>query len=142
MTHRMNVRVYYEDTDMAGIVYYANYLRFLERGRSEAVRSVGVDQLAMRDDAGIVFVVHRVEIDYLSPARLDDVLTIETDTRDVGAATVLMPQRVLCGDRKVAQARVSIATMSLEGKVARMPADLKTRLDVLASRCPPIAAAQ
>ena len=66
--HRKEIRVYYEDTDMAGIVYYANYLRYIERSRSDWVRDVGIDQLAMKE-AGVVFAVRRVEADYLSPAR-------------------------------------------------------------------------
>ena len=80
-THRL--RVYYEDTDMAGIVYYANYLRFIERGRSDWVRDIGMDQNRMKDDFGIVFAVKRIEADYIAPARLDDVLVVETTLSDV-----------------------------------------------------------
>ena len=72
---KTTLRVYYEDTDMAGVVYYANYLKFLERGRSDAVREAGISQRAMRDDQGLVFVVRRVEADYLRPAHFDDVRT-------------------------------------------------------------------
>ncbi len=79
------VRVYYEDTDLAGIVYYANYLRFIERARTEWVRALGVDQGQLKAETGVVFAVRRIEADYLAPARFDDVLTIETDVRDVGA---------------------------------------------------------
>ncbi len=70
--HRFTLRVYYEDTDLAGIVYYANYLKFIERARSEWVRELGVDQRAMKADAGLVFAVRRLEADYLAPARFDD----------------------------------------------------------------------
>ena len=73
MTHKLSIRVYYEDTDMAGIVYYANYLRYIERGRSEWVRDNGMDQNAMKAE-GVVFAVRRVEADYLMPAKLDDEL--------------------------------------------------------------------
>ena len=74
MTHRFPVRVYYEDTDLAGIVYYANYLKFIERARTEWVRSLGIDQTRLKAEAGIVFAVRRVEADYLAPARFDDLL--------------------------------------------------------------------
>ena len=70
--HQFSLRVYYEDTDLAGIVYYANYLKFIERGRSEWVRSLGVDQVALKAEHGIVFAVRRVEADYLKPAKFDD----------------------------------------------------------------------
>ena len=73
MVHVFPIRVYYEDTDMGGIVYYANYLKFIERARSDWVRSLGIDQNAMREDEGVVFVVRRVEADYLSSAKFDDI---------------------------------------------------------------------
>ena len=91
------IRVYYEDTDMAGVVYYANYLKYLERGRSDAVRAAGMEQLAMRDVHDLVFVVRRVEADYLRPARFDDVLTVETGLGEMSGARFVMPQRVLRG---------------------------------------------
>ena len=80
MVHNTQIRVYYEDTDMGGVVYYANYLKFLERGRSDAVREAGISQLEMRD-AGLVFVVRRVEADYLRPARFEDLLRVQTSWR-------------------------------------------------------------
>ena len=78
MTHITPVRVYYEDTDMGGIVYYANYLKYIERGRSELVEELGLDQKRMKDEDGIVFVVRHVSADYLAPARLDDRLEVRT----------------------------------------------------------------
>ncbi|QHQ37210.1 tol-pal system-associated acyl-CoA thioesterase [Algicella marina] len=131
MTHRMSLRVYYEDTDMAGIVYYANYLKFLERGRSDAVREVGCDQLDMRDRLGIVFVVRRVEIDYLAPARMDDVLVVETVTSKLGGATMVMDQRVLRGETVLVAASVKVAIMSLGGRPARLPAEIRQQLATL-----------
>ncbi|MEO0914877.1 MAG: tol-pal system-associated acyl-CoA thioesterase [Pseudomonadota bacterium] len=131
MTHRMSLRVYYEDTDMAGIVYYANYLRFLERGRSDAVREVGCDQLDMRDRLGIVFVVRRVEIDYKAPARMDDVLTVETETSKLGGATMIMPQRVWRGETLIVAAEVRVAMMTLAGRPARLPAEIRQKLEQL-----------
>ncbi len=78
MTHRFDLRVYYEDTDLAGIVYYANYLKFIERARTEFVRALGVDQTALKVGQGIVFAVRRVEAEYLLPAVFEDDLTVET----------------------------------------------------------------
>ena len=84
--HTHPVRVYYEDTDLAGIVYYANYLKFIERGRTEALRAAGVDQMALRASDGVVFAVRRVEADFLAPARMDDLLDITTTvTKATGA---------------------------------------------------------
>ena len=77
-TNKYTFRVYYEDTDMAGVVYYANYLRFIERARSDHVREIGIDQLQMKDELGVVFVVRRVEADYVQAARFGDVLEIES----------------------------------------------------------------
>ena len=78
MTHHWPIRVYYEDTDLAGIVYYANYLKFIERARSEMVRDLGIDQTALKATQDIVFAVRRVEADYRAPAKFDDELVVET----------------------------------------------------------------
>ena len=80
--HRFPVRVYYEDTDFGGVVYYANYLRFLERGRTEALRDLGVDQVALKE-RGIVFVVRRANVEFLAPARFDDALDVRTGAEQV-----------------------------------------------------------
>ena len=74
----MNIRVYYEDTDLGGVVYYANYLRFIERARSEWIRELGIDQIKMRNEEKAIFVVTKIKADYLSPARFDDILTVDT----------------------------------------------------------------
>ena len=85
MTHSFPVTVYYEDTDMGGIVYHANYLKFIERARSDWVRGLGVDQNALRD-AGVVFAVRRIEADFRAPARLDDRLEVTTELAESGRA--------------------------------------------------------
>ena len=95
MTHRFDLRVYYEDTDLAGIVYYANYLKFIERARTEFVREMGIDQTALKAEEGIVFAVRRVEADYLSPGRFDDELVVETTTEAVTGARIVLKQEVL-----------------------------------------------
>lgn len=127
MAHRTQIRVYYEDTDMAGVVYYANYLKFLERGRSDAVRDAGIAQLDMRE-AGLVFVVRRVEADYLRPARFDDILTVETTLEDMRGARFTMPQTVWRGAEKLLSARIGCAVMDLSGRPARLPAEIRHKL--------------
>lgn len=127
LLHRLPVRVYYEDVDLAGIVYYANYLRFLERGRSEALRAVGVDQLRLRE-AGLVFVVARIEVDYRRPARFDDLIEVETALTRIGGASVEMTQRALRGEDTLVEARVRVACMSLGGQAARLPQETREAL--------------
>ncbi|MEL7214333.1 MAG: tol-pal system-associated acyl-CoA thioesterase [Pseudomonadota bacterium] len=119
------IRVYYEDTDMAGVVYYANYLKYLERGRSDAVRAAGMEQLAMRDVHDLVFVVRRVEAEYLRPARFDDVLTVETGLGEMSGARFTMPQRVLRGDEVLLTAQIGVAVMTTGGKPRRLPAEMR-----------------
>jgi acyl-CoA thioester hydrolase len=126
--HRLTLRVYYEDTDLAGVVYYANYLKFLERGRTEALRDAGVDQTALKETAGIVFVVTRVEIDYRRPARFDDLVTVETALARLRGASVEMDQRVTRGQALLAAARVTVAAMTADGRPARLPAATRAAL--------------
>ena len=90
-THLLPLRVYYEDTDFSGVVYHASYLRFMERGRTELLRATGVDQSALHGaEEGLSFAVRRMTIDYLRPARMDDVLTIETRTGEIRGASLVM----------------------------------------------------
>lgn len=123
-THEMSIRVYYEDTDMAGIVYYANYLRYIERARSEWVRELGIDQREMKEN-GLVFVVRRVEADYLAPARLDDLLTVETETMQLTGVRWILEQRVKRGDVDLFHAVVTVVMMTDTGHPARMPANIR-----------------
>ena len=125
MTHRFDCRVYYEDTDLAGIVYYANYLRFIERARTEWVRTLGIDQGRLRDETGVVFAVRRVEADYLVPARFDDLLTVETAVEEVRGARILLGQTVLRDATRLFVARVTLAAVTAGGRPARLPAVLR-----------------
>lgn len=125
--HRLPLRVYYEDVDLAGVVYYANYLRFYERGRSEAIRALGVDQTAMRA-ADRVFVVTRIEADYLRPARFDDLIEVTTRTLTVGGASLTMAQEILRGAEVLNRAVVRAACMDLAGRPARFPPEVRARL--------------
>ncbi|MBU3030063.1 tol-pal system-associated acyl-CoA thioesterase [Paracoccus marinaquae] len=124
MSHRHALRVYYEDTDLAGIVYYANYLKFIERGRSEWLRDLGFDQAAMKAETGQVFAVRRVEADYLRPAHFDDLLEVTTALADWTAARIILDQMVLRGDDLLFTARVTLACLDARGRPNRLPAAL------------------
>ena len=126
--HEFQLRVYYEDTDLAGLVYYANYLKFIERGRSEWVRSVGVDQAALKRDHGIVFAVRRVEADYLRSAKFDDMLTVRTDLVAETGARITLDQSVWRGEERLFEAQVVLVSMTEEGSVARLPAEIRRKL--------------
>ena len=124
MTHEFETRVYYEDTDLAGIVYYANYLKFIERARTEWVRSKGIDQAALRAETGIVFAVRRVEADYVSPARFDDVLTVRTVVEKLGRAQITLSQEIFRAETCLFNSRVTLVALKENGKPARLPAAL------------------
>lgn len=121
MTHRYRVHVHYEDTDMGGIVYHANFLKFIERARSKWVRDLGVDQNAMHA-GGTVFVVRRIEADYLAPARLDDSLEVETRTISATGARLVMAQSVTRAGAPLFCAVVTIACLTTTGRPTRLPA--------------------
>lgn len=122
-THHFALRVYFEDTDVAGIVYYANYLRFMERARSDMLRAAGIDQRAALDSGVGVYAVVEVNIKYRSPARLDDELVVLSTLEEVRASSVVIHQRVMRGDEILADARVTAAFLSPEGRPRRQPRD-------------------
>lgn len=126
MTHTYPVRVYYEDTDMGGIVYHANYLRFIERARSDWVRKLGNDQNAMRE-AGIVWVVKRIECEYIAPAIFEDELTVYTEMSKLTGVRLTMDQVVKRGDQELFRASVTAVCMS-GGKPVRLPAEIRALL--------------
>lgn len=128
MTHRFTLRVYYEDTDFGGIVYYANYLKFIERARTEWVRELGVDQVQMKHEDGIVFAVRHIEADYLKPALYDDQLEVETELEQLTGARMIVRQRVLRAGEPLFTATVTIVAITQEGAVARLPAGLRRNL--------------
>jgi acyl-CoA thioester hydrolase len=127
MEHSFSCRVYYEDTDLAGIVYYANYLKFIERARSEWVRAMGVDQVALKA-SGLVFAVRRVEADYLKPAKFDDFLRISTRAISASAARIVLCQNVWRGEVVLFEAVVTLVCLADSGPPARLPADLRRRV--------------
>lgn len=128
MTHRFDVRVYYEDTDMGGIVYHANFLKFIERARSEWVAGLGIDQALMRDGDGIVFAVRRIEADYLKPARYGEALQVITTTTSVSGARLVMEQRVMRGEEALFAAQVTVACITLAGQPVRLPEAVRKQL--------------
>jgi len=128
MTHTFPVHVYYEDTDLAGIVYYANYLKFIERARTEWVRGLGIDQTALKADDGIVFAVRRVEADYLSSAVFDDDLVVETAPVHVTGARIVLQQDVTRGGEVVFSSQVTLVALSDSGQPVRLPANLRVML--------------
>lgn len=127
MTHKLPIRVYYEDTDFGGIVYYANYLKYIERGRSELVREMGVDQKTMKED-GVVFAVRKVEADYLMPAKYDDELVVETDIQAQTAARIIFKQDVKRGVDVLFSARVTVVALSETGQPTRLPATIRRKI--------------
>ena len=127
--HYMSVRVYYEDTDFSGVVYHANYLRFMERGRTNHLRLVGADHAALFAQAqgeapGLAFVVRAMQIEFLKPARMDDVLVVETATVAVKGASILLRQRVRRGDETLLEAQVRVACVS-GGRARPIPKALR-----------------
>jgi acyl-CoA thioester hydrolase len=126
---RWPVRVYYEDTDFGGVVYYANYLRFFERARTEWLRSLGVDHQSLAREAGLQFVVRRAEIDFLRGARLDDELSISVEVVERKRTYLVLKQQALRGDEPMAVALVQAACVDRETfKPAPLPAALAARL--------------
>jgi len=127
--HRMQVRVYYEDTDFSGIVYHANYLRFMERGRTNYLRLLGADQRALFAEAeseapGFAFVVRSMQLEFLKPSRMDDLLEIVTRPLDVKGASITLGQEVRRGDELLLEAKVKVAFVS-GGRAKPIPKALR-----------------
>jgi acyl-CoA thioester hydrolase len=126
----LSVRVYYEDTDFTGVVYHASYLRFLERGRTEFLRACGIHQTELFDretGSGLAFAVRKMAIEFLKPARMDDVLAVETSIAKVGGASIEMAQRILRADEFLISAHVRIAAVS-DGRARRIPGAVLAKL--------------
>jgi acyl-CoA thioester hydrolase len=126
--HRFPIRVYYEDTDAAGMVYYANYLKFAERGRTELMRVAGSSHSEMSEAFDTVFAVSRCEIDYLKPARLDDLLTVETRVVEVGGAVVRLDQRIQRDGNLLTRLNIRIACLNRKGRPQRLPEPVRVAL--------------
>jgi acyl-CoA thioester hydrolase len=137
------VRIYYEDTDAGGVVYYANYLKFLERCRTEWLRAIGHDQADLLRDAGIAFVVRSVNLDYLKPARLDDLLTVSLEVEKITRSQIFFRQHIRRGNPlteggwdelisgKIQIVCVSVDTGAGQMKVTSIPAPMRIQLEAL-----------
>ena len=129
--HRLTIRVYYEDTDFSGVVYHASYLRFMERGRTELLRDLGIHQQAIHagesDHKPFAFVVRGMNIEFLKAAKMDDMLVVETSAKEVKGASAILAQRVLRGDEVLVTADVRVAAIA-DGKAARLPAEVREKL--------------
>ena len=126
--HRLALRVYYEDTDAGGLVYYANYLKFAERARTEWLRALGFENSGLAESAGASWVVRRCEIDYLSPARLDDEVEVRTRVVALGGASADLEQTVLRGAVDLARLLLRLAFVTPAGKPRRLPASLRAAM--------------
>jgi len=138
--HAMQVRVYYEDTDFTGIVYHANYLRFMERGRTNYLRLIGADHRALfeqteKEAPSFSFVVRSMKIDFLTPAFMDDLLEVRTLSREVSGASILLLQRVMRGEEVLLEAEVRVAFVS-EGRPKRIPEPLRKAMGADAEHNP------
>lgn len=126
--HEIAARVYYEDTDAGGIVYHASYLKFAERGRTELLRAAGYDHQSLQKDPGIFFVVWHMDIDYLAPARLDDLLTVKTGILELKNASFTMKQAIFCHDVLVCSMEVILVCVTMDAKPVRMPENMRDRI--------------
>jgi len=129
MTHRFTLRVYYEDTDLAGIVYYANYLKYIERARTEWVRELGIDQRAMKRDTGRVFAVRRIEADYLAPAYFDDVIEVRSTPAAISPARITLRQEIFRSDTRLFSALATLVCLDARGRPQRLPQALAALAD-------------
>ena len=126
--HVLPVRVYYEDTDAGGIVYHANYLRFAERGRTEMLRVLGIEQGALSERDGIAFAVYKADIHYAKPAKLDDALDVETALVGLGAASMKIRQCVRRDGEDLVHVNVEVVCIDGNGKLVRIPSGLRSTI--------------
>ena len=137
--HVLKIRVYYEDTDAGGIVYYANYLKFAERGRTEMLRAVGIDHQGLARDHGLAFVVRGCSLDCRRSARLDDLIEVRSRLVELGGASMEADQVIVRDGVELARLQVRLACMNEGGRAARMPRALREALEVFrAPADPPI----
>ena len=132
-THMLPIRIYYEDTDAGGIVYHANYLRFAERGRTEMLRLLGVTQKILFAETGLAFAVYKADLSYMKPAKLDDVVLVETALLELSGASMKVRQTMWRGteggeNEKLVQFDGQIVCMNTQGKAARIPALLRNAM--------------
>lgn len=140
--HVLPVRVYYEDTDFSGIVYHANYLKFMERGRSDHLRLIGVVQgelfgEALAEAPGFAFVVRSMELQFVRPARIDDVLEVHTSPVEVAGASITLMQKVMRGGEVIVEGKVKVAFVA-QGRARRIPDALRKAMSATLGEAPPV----
>lgn len=134
-THILPIRVYFEDTDAEGIVYYANYLKFFERGRTESFRAAGVELRDLIEQGdGVMFVIRRCEIDYLTPARLSDAINILSVVTEMKGASFTMEQSAMRGETELCKVVVRIGTINRAGKPTRIPLSVRETVTAALTR--------
>ena len=128
--HVLNLRVYYEDTDAQGVVYYANYLKYFERGRTEMLRACGIDQSALlsSQSEATFFVVKTLNVDYKKPARLDDILCVKTTLSGIKAASLRVEQEIFCGEDRIATANVKVGVLGGDGRPKKLTDALRQKM--------------
>jgi acyl-CoA thioester hydrolase len=122
--HRLPLRIYYEDTDFSGLVYHASYLRFLERGRTELIRALGIDQRRLHAETGLAFVVSRMSLAFIRPALMDDVVTVETAAASAKGASLVLRQRLIRDGTVLVEAEVTVVPVR-DGRPQRLPEAIK-----------------
>lgn len=131
-THILPVRIYYEDTDLSGLVYHANYLRYMERGRSEYFRAAGITRLAMLDDAEpTAWTLRKASLEYFRPARVDDLIEVHTVCAALSGARMEADQKICCAGTLLTHGRVEACIITLTGKPRRIPAEMRKILEPL-----------
>jgi acyl-CoA thioester hydrolase len=132
--HILPIRIYYEDTDLSGIVYHANYLRFMERGRSEFFRCAGITRLAMLDQReATAWSLRRLSLEYMRPARLDDRIEVHTRATALTGARMAADQKIYCENRLLTHGKVEACIITLDGKPRRIPAEIRDKLEPFVS---------
>ncbi len=129
MKHQFKHRVIYQDTDAEGVVYYANYLGYFERGRTELIRNLGISLKQLKEEKGVVFAVVKVECHYQSPAFYDDEITIETEINELTNASITFNQKAICRDRILVSARTTLVALDIKKlKPRRLPEELINKI--------------
>jgi len=120
-THILPISIYYEDTDLSGVVYHANYLRYMERGRTEFFRLAGVSRARLEDEEPTAWTIRRIGVEYFRPARLDDQIAVHSVLTEVSGARIKALQRIRCGERLLVEGRIEACITTLTGKPRRLP---------------------
>ena len=131
-TFSLPIRIYFEDTDSGGVVYHSNYLKFMDRARTEWLRSIGIDQRHLKQDHQIMFVVHRIDIQFKLPARFNDDLIVKSELKDIGSSKIEFRQMIYRNDEMLIDASVDIACIDSEKfKPVRIPTTIKQTMESL-----------